>query len=67
MKAYSRSLKSVEDLNAFVKDFAELPRIIFLTDKDHLSPYYKAITANFRYRIAFAHVFSNATSLIERL
>lgn len=57
----------MDDLNAFLRDHAELPRIIHLTDKDSLSPYYKAITANFRYRIAFAHIFSNATTLVERL
>lgn len=50
-----------------MKDHAELPRIVFVTDKESLSPYYKAITANFRYRIAFAHIFNNATALVERL
>jgi hypothetical protein len=61
MKAFSRNLKNIDDLNSFVASNAEVQRITYITDKDTLSPYYKALTGNFRHKFAFAHVFSNSS------
>jgi hypothetical protein len=61
MKAFSRNLKNIDDLNSFVAANAEVQRIIYFTDKDTLSPYYKALTGNFRNKFAFAHIFSNSS------
>ena len=38
--------------------------MIYCTDKDKTSPFYKSLTAHFRSTIAFAHAFKN-TSLCE--
>ncbi len=38
--------------------------MLYFTDKDKISPYYKALTANFRDTIAFAHV-TKGSPLVE--
>ena len=67
MKTYSRVLKSMSDLRRFKEDNSRVPRVIYITDKEKISTYYKALTANFRNSIAFAHISSNNTKLCEHL
>ena len=67
MRTYSRVIKSLSDLKRFKEENKEVPRIIYFTDKDKLSTYYKALTGNFRHTIAFAHVYSNNTKVCDEL
>jgi hypothetical protein len=61
MKLYSVLLKKPSDWNRFKESYPNTPKVIYFTDKDKISPFFKALTANFRSTIAFAHVFKNSS------
>jgi len=63
MNIYSVELKNAKDVKLFQESNPKVPKIIYFTDKekkDKFPPLFRAITANFRHTIAFAHVFSTS-------
>ena len=66
MKLYSMNLKKSNDWKQFQEKYPETPKVIYFTDKDKITPFFKTLTAHFRSTIAFAHVFKNS-SLCESL
>jgi hypothetical protein len=66
MKLYSVPLKKSSDWVKFQEKYPETPKVLYFTDKDKISPFYKALTGNFRKTIAFAHIFKNS-SLCQEL
>lgn len=61
MKLYSLNLKKSSDWQSFKQTYPETPKVLYFTDKDKISPFYKSLTANFRNTIAFAHIFKNSS------
>jgi hypothetical protein len=61
MKVFSVGLKKVSDWRKFQEAHSSTPKLIYFTDKERIPPFYRALTANFRNTIAFAHVFSNSS------
>lgn len=61
MKLYSVNLKKMSDWSNFKEKYPETPLVLYFTDKDKISPFYKALTANFRNTIAFGHIFKNSS------
>lgn len=61
MKLYSVNLKKASDWNKFQSTYPKTPKIIYFTDKEKVSPFFKTLTAHFRDTIAFAHVFKNSS------
>jgi hypothetical protein len=66
MKLYSVNLKKSSDWTRFQEAYPDTPKVLYFTDKDKISPFFKTLTAHFRSTIAFAHVYKNS-SLVEEL
>ena len=60
MPIFSEELRTVKDLKKFEEKYEKAVKIYYYTDKEKISPFYRALTANFRNTIAFAHVFSTS-------
>lgn len=61
MKLYSVQLKKAAEWQKFKESYPNTPKVLYFTDKDKISPFYKSLTAHFRNTIAFAHVFKNSS------
>lgn len=66
MKLYSIKIKKQSDWAKFKESYPNTPKVLYFTDKDKISPFFKSLTAHFRNTIAFGHVFQNS-SLCEEL
>ena len=62
MKAFSHNIRRMSEWNKLQEKFKsmDVPIVLYCANKKNLSPFYKALTANFRNRAVFAHVLPNS-------
>jgi hypothetical protein len=61
MKLYSVPIKTAGDWQKLQSAYPDTPKVLYFTDKDRISPFFKTLTAHFRDTIAFGHVFKNSS------
>lgn len=61
MKLYSVPIRNVADWQKLQSTYPDTPKVLYFTDKDRISPFFKTLTAHFRNTIVFGHVFKNSS------
>lgn len=59
MKAFSYNLKQPSDLIKLKQKYQNISIIVYCSNKDKLSTYYKVLTTNLKGKVIFAHALPN--------